>query len=149
MKKGTLNCPCSTLLRNKCKVDPSNGNAPITNTYNTTPKLWKIKKESNKSIWWSCFSSRLNQLKTIKMVVPSWGIPHPQDLIVMIKLQKPELVLLSPTVGTNGRTNNSLTCYASKFTRIHWSSPKQTYRLRENLCENRVLRFSQIWISSL
>lgn len=29
--------PDKTLSRNDCNVDPSNGNAPQTSTYNTTP----------------------------------------------------------------------------------------------------------------
>lgn len=37
MKKGIRNRPDNTLSRSDCNVDPSNGNAPQTNTYSTTP----------------------------------------------------------------------------------------------------------------
>lgn len=39
MKNGILNLPETTILRRSCNVAPSNGNAPHTSTYNTTPKL--------------------------------------------------------------------------------------------------------------
>lgn len=37
MKNGIRKRPERTLSRNDCKVDPSNGSAPHTRTYNTTP----------------------------------------------------------------------------------------------------------------
>lgn len=42
MKKGILNFPEITTDRSSCIVGPSNGKAPQTNTYNTTPKLCKF-----------------------------------------------------------------------------------------------------------
>ena len=39
MKKGILNLPDSTLSLNWCRVGPSNGSAPHTRTYRTTPRL--------------------------------------------------------------------------------------------------------------
>lgn len=39
MKKGMRNLPLRTRARRFCRVLPSNGRAPHTNTYNTTPKL--------------------------------------------------------------------------------------------------------------
>lgn len=44
IKKGTLNRPSRTRDRRSCNVLPSNGNAPQTNTYNTTPRLCKTNK---------------------------------------------------------------------------------------------------------
>ena len=38
IKKGILNRPDRTLSRSDCNVEPSNGNAPQTRTYRTTPK---------------------------------------------------------------------------------------------------------------
>ena len=45
MKNGILNLPDSTLSLSNCKVDPSNGKAPQTSTYSTTPRLWKLSNE--------------------------------------------------------------------------------------------------------
>lgn len=39
MKKGILNFPDITTERSNCIVGPSNGSAPHTNTYKTTPRL--------------------------------------------------------------------------------------------------------------
>lgn len=39
IKNGILNFPEITTERNNCIVGPSNGNAPQTNTYKTTPRL--------------------------------------------------------------------------------------------------------------
>ena len=44
MKNGTRNFPERILALSMCRVLPSNGRAPHTNTYNTTPKLWKKKE---------------------------------------------------------------------------------------------------------
>lgn len=41
MKYGILNLPAMTLLRMHCNVEPSNGRAPHTSTYSTTPRLCK------------------------------------------------------------------------------------------------------------
>jgi len=41
MKKGTLKRPSRTRDRRSCNVLPSNGNAPHTKTYSTTPRLCK------------------------------------------------------------------------------------------------------------
>lgn len=41
MKKGILNLPCRTRSLSICKLVPSNGRAPQTSTYSTTPRLWK------------------------------------------------------------------------------------------------------------
>lgn len=37
IKNGIRKRPDNTLSRNDCRVEPSNGNAPQTSTYNTTP----------------------------------------------------------------------------------------------------------------
>lgn len=37
IKKGIRNRPDRTRSRNDCNVDPSNGSAPQTSTYSTTP----------------------------------------------------------------------------------------------------------------
>ena len=39
MKNGILNLPDKTLSLRDCKEAPSNGSAPQTKTYKTTPKL--------------------------------------------------------------------------------------------------------------
>ena len=39
IKNGILNLPSRTRERKLCKVLPSNGSAPHTSTYNTTPRL--------------------------------------------------------------------------------------------------------------
>lgn len=43
IKNGILNRPDKTLSRTDCNDDPSNGKAPQTRTYNTTPSDCKIK----------------------------------------------------------------------------------------------------------
>ena len=43
MKNGIRNRPDKTLSRKDCNVEPSKGNAPQTNTYNTTPSDFKEK----------------------------------------------------------------------------------------------------------
>lgn len=48
MKKGIRNLPLRTRARKFCRVLPSNGKAPHTNTYNTTPKLY-IEKGQQKT----------------------------------------------------------------------------------------------------
>lgn len=45
MKKGIRNLPLRTRARKFCRVLPSNGRAPHTNTYNTTPKLYTEKRQ--------------------------------------------------------------------------------------------------------
>lgn len=40
IQNGIRNLPDRTLSRNDCSVDPSNGRAPQTRTYSTTPKDW-------------------------------------------------------------------------------------------------------------
>lgn len=49
MKKGMRNLPLRTRARKFCRVLPSKGRAPHTNTYNTTPKLYteKTQQETN------------------------------------------------------------------------------------------------------
>lgn len=53
MKNGILNLPDNTRSRNDCNVDPSNGSAPQTSTYNTTPSdwwMWRKIKDERKSL---------------------------------------------------------------------------------------------------
>lgn len=45
MKKGMRNLPLRTRARKFCRVLPSKGRAPHTNTYNTTPKLYTEKRQ--------------------------------------------------------------------------------------------------------
>ena len=60
IKNGILNLPSRTRERKLCKVLPSNGSAPHTSTYNTTPRLWKKQNKTTydstnrvcKSYWW-------------------------------------------------------------------------------------------------
>lgn len=48
MKKGMRNLPLRTRARRFCRVLPSKGKAPQTNTYKTTPKLCKTRTTGNK-----------------------------------------------------------------------------------------------------
>lgn len=43
IKNGILNFPEITTERSSCIVGPSNGNAPQTNTYKTTPRLYNYR----------------------------------------------------------------------------------------------------------
>jgi hypothetical protein len=68
MKNGIRNRPDKTLSRRDCKVEPSKGNAPQTNTYSTTPSDFKEKKfrwleigESSECVY--VFRSRVEGLK--------------------------------------------------------------------------------------
>lgn len=47
MKKGMRNLPLRTRARKFCRVLPSKGNAPQTNTYKTTPKLCRTRTTGN------------------------------------------------------------------------------------------------------
>lgn len=54
IKNGILNRPDKTRSRNDCSVDPSNGSAPQTSTYNTTPNDCNEQNMENKlkyTIW--------------------------------------------------------------------------------------------------
>ena len=44
------NRPDRTRSRNACNVAPSNGRAPQTRTYNTTPKLWSTERKRKFSV---------------------------------------------------------------------------------------------------
>lgn len=50
MKKGIRNFPLRTRARKFCRVLPSKGRAPHTNTYNTTPKLCEKDTAENKTV---------------------------------------------------------------------------------------------------
>lgn len=70
MKKGMRNLPLRTRARKFCRVLPSKGRAPHTNTYNTTPKLYTEKRQQETNYEYIIFKLGFNKQVSQLLINP-------------------------------------------------------------------------------
>lgn len=93
IKNGMRNRPDSTRSRSDCNVEPSNGSAPQTNTYSTTPSDCKTYIHSK--YWFWLKSQQMHSKKNTSSSIPITNL-HNKHINPSMRCYSPHKTLYSP-----------------------------------------------------